>query len=100
MQISWRDDKARRNLQKHRLPFALAAEVFADPFAVTTFDRLERGEERWHTIGCIVQGRQFKLILVVHGYPDTDDEAWVQIISLREATTHERRAYETQLRNA
>ncbi len=99
MQIVWRADKARRNKQKHGLEFSLAAEVFADPFSVTTFDRNVGTEERWHTIGCVVCGRQFKLVLVVYCHPDPDDEAWVQIISLREATNHERRRYETQVCN-
>jgi uncharacterized DUF497 family protein len=33
-------------------------------------------------------------VVIVHTYPDPDDETWIHVISLREATAHERRQYE------
>jgi uncharacterized DUF497 family protein len=36
------------------------------------------------------------LLLVVHVYPDPDDEALVRIISARKATAHERKQYEQE----
>ena len=98
MHITWRDDKARRNKRKHGLDFTSAAAVFADPLAITLWDQFVGGEERWRTIGAIVSGRAFRIVVVVHTYPDGDEVDWVQVISMRDATRHERRAYETQIR--
>lgn len=94
MRISWRDDKAQRNKRKHGLDFGLADKIFADPFLVTQFDRIVDGEERWHALGAIAVGGLFKVFLVVHSFPDPEDQTHVQIISLRSATNQERREYE------
>jgi uncharacterized DUF497 family protein len=51
-------------------------------------DRFPR-EERWQTVGVIGQ----ITIIVVHTWPDSNDETG-RIISARKATTHERRAHE------
>ncbi len=94
MEITWREDKRRRNLRKHGLDFALAATVFADPFAVTVFDRVEAQEERWHTIGTLFTGGTFKVVVVVHIFPAGDEVEWLHIISMRPADAGERRRYE------
>lgn len=94
MRITWRTDKERRNILKHGLDFSIAASVFADPLSSTMPDRFAAEEERWLTIGSAVLGAGFKIVVIVHAYPDPDDESWVHIISLREATAHERRQYE------
>jgi uncharacterized protein len=94
VRITWRADKERLNVGKHGLHFALSEQVFTDPLSETLWDRFVNGEERWRTIGTIVVGRSFKFVVVVHTYPDPDDETWTHVISLREATTHERRRYE------
>ena len=93
MDITWHEPKARRNKQKHGLDFSQAAEVFADPLAQTMWDRFVQGEDRWRTVGAIVSDRAFRIVVVIHTYPAGDD-GWVHIISLRDATAHERRAYE------
>jgi uncharacterized DUF497 family protein len=67
--------------------------VLSDPLAVTVFDRVADGEERWHAIGAVPFGGSFRILLVVHTFPDPFDEDHVRIISLREATAHERRRY-------
>ena len=59
VQITWREDKRRRNLRKHGLDIASAAALFQDPHAVTVFDRIEDAEERWHTIGALFIGNSF-----------------------------------------
>ncbi len=97
MEFTWHELKARKNIRKHGVPFTVAEAVFADPFAVTTFDRVVGHEERWRTIGCIVQGRSFKLIVVIHTYPAGDDVDCIHIVSIWEASNHERRDYETQV---
>ncbi len=94
MDIVWDPAKEARNRRKHGLDFWFAAAVFADPLAITVFDRVEDGEERWHTIGAIAGG--IKVLVVVHMFPDPDDEARVRIIGLREATARERRRYEDE----
>jgi hypothetical protein len=64
------------------------------PLADTLWDGVVNGEERWITIGTVMVGGGFKVVVVVHKYPDPEDETWVHVISLREATTHERKRYE------
>ena len=94
MEITWREEKRRLNLRKHGLDFTLAQQVLSDPLAVTVFDRVEDGEERWHTIGAILSGTSVKVIVVVHIYPEPGDETWIHVISLRAADPRERRRYE------
>jgi uncharacterized DUF497 family protein len=53
MRIDWDERKARSNLAKRGLAFSLAEFVLADPLVVCVFDRVERGEERWHTFGMV-----------------------------------------------
>ena len=90
MDLLWDPAKEARNIRKHGLDFSFAALVFADPLAVTLFDRIEGGEERWHTLGAVGPG--CKVLLVVHTAPD--DGAALRIIGLRAATRRERRRYE------
>jgi uncharacterized DUF497 family protein len=94
MRITWRIEKERRNLRKHGLDFSLAAQVFADPLAETVWNGFADGEERWRTFGGVAVGGRFMVVVVVHTYPDPDDETRVHVIGLREATAHERRCYE------
>jgi len=94
MRITWRIEKEIRNIRKHGLDFAPAARVFADPLAQTVRDRFVDGEERWRTFGGVAVGGRFIVVVVVHTYPDPDDDTWVHVIGLREATPHERRRYE------
>ncbi len=90
MDLFWDPAKEARNLRKHGLDFSFAALVFADPLAVTLFDRIEGGEKRWHTIGTV--GPAGTLLLVVH--TDPEDGACLRIIGVRAATRPERRRYE------
>jgi uncharacterized DUF497 family protein len=92
--ITWRADKERRNIRKHGLDFSLAERILDDPMSDTMPDRIVDGEERWHTIGATILGGGFKIVVIVHTYPDPEDETWIHVISLREATAHERRQYE------
>jgi len=94
MEITWREDKRRRNIRKHGLDFAAAASVFDDPLAVTVFDCVVGQEERWHTIGALFTGSTFKVVVVVHTFPAGDDVDWVHVISMRPADAGERRRYE------
>jgi uncharacterized protein len=90
---AWSNEKNRTNKRDHGLSFEAAQYVFADPLAVSRPDPYPH-EERWQTIGLI--GRM--TVFVVHTWPEpdfeTDEETIGRIISAREATPYERRAYE------
>ena len=93
MIFEWDPEKARKNLAKHGVSFDLAQGLWDDPLHVTLPDRFEGGEQRWHAIGTV---GPVAVLLVVHIYPDVDDEGRVRIIGARKATAHERRRYEQE----
>lgn len=94
MRWEWDEKKSLSNLQKHHISFELAARILEeDPNALSQLDdRFE--EERWQTIGSLVQ-RNSVTIFVVHTLPQPDQgELSVgRIISARLATAKERRWY-------
>jgi len=88
MEFEWDPDKADRNVTKHGVSFHEAATVFGDPLAITYFDPdHSEQEDRYLTFGHSDMGR---LLVVSH----TDREDRTRIISARQATTRERKAYE------
>lgn len=90
--FEWDPAKAENNRRKHGVSFETATRVFADPFALTTQDRIEQGEARWQTLG-IVEG--YLLLLVAHTTWDDDEGTEViRIISARRAEPKERKRYE------
>lgn len=91
MEFIWDEAKAARNLQKHGVSFEVAELVWDDPSHLFVFDRIENGEDRWHAIG-LVHG--VVILVVVHAYPDPDDDQTVRIIGARKATNTERKRYE------
>jgi uncharacterized DUF497 family protein len=93
VQFEWDAEKARKNLVKHPLSFELAQMVWEDPLHIIVPDRFEDGEQRWHAIGMV---GSVVILLVVHTYPDAEDEGRVRIIGARKATAHERRRYEQE----
>jgi uncharacterized DUF497 family protein len=90
MRIEKPAKKEEANRKKHGVGFSLADIICTDPLSVTVYDRYENGEDRWHTFG-VVNGTVF---LVVHTYPDPDDDEWIRVIGLRKATHGERKNYE------
>jgi uncharacterized DUF497 family protein len=94
MYFTWDDSKSRSNRAKHRISFEIATLVFEDPHALSVFDRLVDGEERWHTIG-LAGG--IAVVLVVHTWRDQAGEEGIRIISARKATLRERNLYEEAL---
>ncbi len=92
MIVTYTPSKEVLNNRKHRLSLALAEYLVEDPLLVIVYDRYENGEHRYHAIGVLGD----KCLVLVHSYPDPDDESWVQAISLREATRDERRRYEEE----
>lgn len=91
MYFEWDEAKNRLNLAKHGIGFENAKLVFDDPHALSYQDREVDGEERWQTMGVI--GRSV-VVLVAHTYREKEGEAVVRMISVRKATSSEKRAYE------
>jgi uncharacterized protein len=75
---------------EHGVGFSLAEFVLADPLTLVVYDRFENGEHRWHAVGFVGS----KLFVVVHSYPDPDDDERVRVIGLRVASTRERILYD------
>ncbi len=88
MRFEWDRDKARRNLNKHKVSFDEAVTVFYDPLSATFDDPEHSAEERrFITVGYSSGGR---LLVVSH----TDRRGRLRIISARLATAHERKRHE------
>lgn len=86
--IEWDNQKAKRNLSKHKVSFEEAATIFGDTLSLTIEDPLHSDdEERFVAIG---ESSQQRLLVVVH----TERGDNIRIISARLATPHERKTYE------
>ena len=91
MRWTWDAEKARTNLEKHRVSFELAERALGDPLAITVPDPYSN-EKRWRTLGSPSAGGVV-VLYVVHTWPE-DEEGIGRIISARKAESHERRDYE------
>ncbi len=90
--FSWDAGKALHNLEKHGVSFEEAATVFADPDALEWDDREHSVEERrWKRLGLSAGGR---IIIVVYTTRRMKDgQETIRIISARQASRKERKAY-------
>ena len=89
MRFSWDEGKAKANARKHGVSFDEATTVFRDPLAGTIPDPdHSTWEARWVTFGLSSSGR---LLVVCH----TEEEGVFRMISAREASTYERKRYES-----
>ncbi|MBK1725275.1 BrnT family toxin [Thiocystis violacea] len=99
IRFEWDPAKAVVNRRKHSVSFETALRVFADPFAFTIPERIEDGEQRWQTIGC-VEGDV--ILLVAHTVREEDEDGQlievIRLISARAADRTERRRYEQRYR--
>jgi uncharacterized DUF497 family protein len=87
---TWDVEKAKKNLEKHKVSFELAERALGDPLCISVPDPFP-DEERWRTLGSpSVDG--VVVLYVVHTWPDVDGVG--RIISARRAESHERRNYE------
>lgn len=86
--FEWDPEKARRNLTKHRVSFAEAESAFADEHAREMPDP----EHSWTEERFVLIGRSFAGRLLVVVFTERGDS--IRIISAREATRYERKAYE------
>jgi uncharacterized DUF497 family protein len=87
LRFEWDERKAKANLQRHGVNFALATSAFQDPFAIELLDnRQDYGEPRLILIG-MAEG---PLLLFV---AFTEREDHIRIISARRATKYEEEEY-------
>lgn len=99
--FEWEKAKADANLKKHRISFADAAAVLADPFAdrshITEFDASHsRREDRWKTVGSWPFDRSRILVIVWTTRLDETRLTSTRIISARPATRRERKEYKNE----
>jgi len=88
MEFEWDPRKAEYNLKKHGVSFTEAGTIFGDELAITVPDPDHSdNEDRFITIGW--SNRQ-RLLMVSH----TERGDKIRIISARELTKAERKAYE------
>lgn len=89
MEFEWDPAKAAANAKKHGVDFAEAMTVFSDPLEVTISDPdHSEGEQRFLSIGLSTSRR-----LVVVAY--TERAGRTRIINAREASSQERKHYES-----
>jgi|ERR671933_2594125 uncharacterized DUF497 family protein len=88
MNFEWDENKAARNLSKHRVSFEEAKTVFDDSLYVDFYDPdHSEDEERYLIVGESNRGR-----LLIVSYTERGDV--IRLISAREVTRAEREAYE------
>ena len=86
--FEWDPEKARENEQKHGISFADASQVFDDDHSSTVQDPDHSVDEARHLIfGASKQGKH-----LVVSYTERGDR--ICLISARQMTARERRAYE------
>ena len=84
----WDQEKAASNLDKHGVSFEEAATVFSDPLYIDFYDPDHSVDEhRYLIMGQSTAGR-----LLIVSYTERDEV--VRLISAREVTSSERKAYE------
>ncbi len=90
MEYDWDNKKAETNLSKHGITFEEAKTVFEDPLYVDFYDPDHSlGEHRFILLGQSAQGR-----LLFVSYMERGNG--IRLISAREATLSERKAYEQE----
>jgi len=84
--FEWDESKNQANLEKHRISFEAAKEIFNGPVLTRRDNRQDYGEGRFTSLGAI-DGEI--VIFVAH----TDRENRTRIISARKASRKEREVY-------
>ena len=91
MRWTWHPEKAKANLEKHKVSFELAERALGDPLCISVPDPYPN-EDRWRTLGSPCADGSV-VLYVVHTWPEDESEAG-RIISARKAENHEKRDYE------
>jgi uncharacterized DUF497 family protein len=90
--FSWDPRKAQGNYAKHGVAFEEAATVFLDPTGLDWADPAHSGQERRRKrLGRSVAGRILLLVYTVRRTPHGQET--IRIISARQASRKERKAY-------
>jgi hypothetical protein len=90
MEFEWDPKKAALNLKQHGVSFQEATTVFGDPLSITAPDPDHSSEEN----RCIIVGQSHRGRLLIVSHTERGDR--IRIISARELTRKERRAYEEE----
>lgn len=95
MKFEWDEAKNKQNIKKHGFDLADASELFtgSDPFLVNIDAHQDHGEDRWKGIG-MLQG----VVVVVVIFTERDNDT-IRIISLRKASSREKKTYEDEIKN-
>jgi uncharacterized DUF497 family protein len=88
---TWDPEKAKSNLEKHKVSFELAECALEDSLCISVPDPYPN-EMRWRTLGSPTLDGTV-VLYVVHTWPE-DESGEGRIISARRALSHERRDYE------
>lgn len=88
MDFEWDKEKARTNQRKHGLSFFEACEVFGDQLSLAVLDPDHSAEED----GYLIFGQSLPGRYLVVSY--TERGGRIRLISAREMTLYERKAYE------
>ena len=92
MKVEWSDEKNYLNIEKHKVSFDEAKEVFLDPMHISKLDhRFDYFEERWITLGATTKD---KILVVANMFFDENGDEVIRIISARRANQKERIFYE------
>ncbi len=92
MDFEWDEAKNRANIRKHGYDFADAKEMFRGLLLVDADTRKDYGESRWTGVG-VVRGRVAHVVFV------ENDPETIRIISLRKATSRERKEFEKAIKD-
>ncbi len=87
--FEWDMGKALNNQIKHGISFENGCESFFDPFLASLDDELVNGEVRYTAVGMTTAWHLLYVVYVWRG----DN---IRLISVRIATAHERKQYETR----
>ena len=88
MDVDFDPKKAASNFKKHGVSFAEAEPVLYDSMALTREDNDAEGEARFVSVGMGALGRVLTVVWALCGET-------ARLISARESTSNERRAYES-----
>ena len=95
MRFEWDAAKNKQNIKKHGFDLADAQSLFTSnsPLFVSLDACEDYGEERWKGIG-VLEG----ILVVVVVFAERGEDT-IRIISLRKASSRERKAYEEEIKN-
>jgi len=92
MKLDWDEAKNRANIRKHGFDFRDAEQAFRGALLAEPDTREDYGERRWAGLGKIGD----RIVKVI--FAELDEET-IRVISLRKATSRERKEYEAALQN-